>query len=59
MNREALRAFLPLGMFLILAGLCSAAFQPPGSIELILSLCSSAMGLALVAGVVIVWRLLK
>jgi site-specific recombinase len=56
---ESLRGFLRIGIFVGGTGLVLALFQPRDSAEFVLSVCSAALGLALVAGVFIVGRLLR
>lgn len=59
MARESLRGFLQLGFFIMVTGLCSALMLPPDSGEFVISVCASGMGGALVAGSIIVWRLMR
>ncbi len=59
MARDSLHGFLQLGFFILGAGLCSALFQPSDSGEFVVSLCSAGLGLALVAGVVVLWRVMR
>lgn len=59
MARESLRGFLQLGFFIMVTGLCSAWLLPSDSGEFVISVCASGMGLALVAGAVVVWRLMR
>lgn len=54
---EALRGFFRIGMFIGFCGFVMIFFQPRGSPEFVLSVCSAAMGGALMLGVVIVMRL--
>ena len=59
MNRDALRGFLQIGCFIFAMGLCSALAQPRESGEFVVSICSSGIGLLLIAGAVLVMRLTK
>jgi hypothetical protein len=56
MDPSALRGFLGLGLFIGVSGLVLAILLPPDSAEYVISVCSAAMGLTLVALVVIVSR---
>ncbi len=57
MNNDALRGFFQIGCFIFAAGLCSALVQPGDSGEFVVSICSSALGLLLIIGAVLVMRL--
>lgn len=59
MARESLRGFLQLGFFLLVAGGITAVLLPPDSGEFVLSVCSSGIGLALVVGAILAYRLLQ
>lgn len=59
LGRDALQGFLRLGFFVGGCGLVMVPFQPPGSAEQILSICSAAMGGVLILGVVVVTRVLR
>jgi hypothetical protein len=59
MTRDGLRGFLQLGFFIFAAGLCSALAQPRESGEFVISVCSSAIGVVLIFGAVVLWRLMK
>lgn len=59
MPPDVLRGFLQIGMFVLVGGLVSAWLQPRDSGEFVISLCSSAVGLALVLGVLLAHRLMK
>lgn len=56
-EREALSGILALGAFVGFGGLVLTFLQPPGSAEQVLSICSAAMGGALIGGVILVTRL--
>jgi hypothetical protein len=56
-THEYLRGFLQIGIFVGGCGFLLALFQPRNSPEFVVSLCSGAIGLVLVAGVVLVSRL--
>ena len=56
MDPEVLRGFLRIGMFLGVCGLVMALVQPRDSGEFVLSVCSAAMGGALILGVVVLTR---
>jgi hypothetical protein len=56
-DRDALSGMIGLGMFVGIGGLLLVFAQPPGSAEQVLSVCSAAMGAALVLGVILVTRL--
>ncbi len=58
MAGDALRGFLQLGFFVGGCGLITAFLQPPQSAEFIVSLCSAAMGLVVVLGVILLRRYL-
>ena len=59
MGREALRGFLQIGIFIAGAGFCSATVQPRDRGEFVVSVCSMAIGIVLIIGVVIALRLIK
>ncbi|MFW5708855.1 MAG: hypothetical protein ACOCX5_01410 [Chloroflexota bacterium] len=59
MARDSLRGFLQLGFFIVVAGICSLLAAQPGSGEFIISICVTIMGLMLIGGSVLVWRLLQ
>lgn len=59
MNREALEGFLRIGVFIAGAGICSALMLPRDSGEFVVSVCSSMIGLLLIAGVVVAFRMAK
>lgn len=59
MNRDALRAFLQIGFFILIGGLFSAVLQPGDSGEFVISICASGIGLLLIVGAVLVWRLMR
>jgi hypothetical protein len=59
MAREALRGFLQVGFFIAVTGACSALLLPPESGEFVLSVCASGVGIALVAGSIAIWRLMR
>jgi len=56
MLSETLKAFLRLGIFVGGCGLLMVFFQPPGSPEFILSVCSALIGGLLVLGAVLISR---
>jgi hypothetical protein len=56
-DRETLRGILSLGFLLGVCGGGMAFVQPPGSDEFVLSVCSAAIGLAVVGLAVIVSRI--
>lgn len=53
------RGFLTLGFFLTVAGIALAFITPRDSGEFVASVCSAAMGLFLVAGSVVMVRLMR
>lgn len=57
LDDEALRGIVGLGAFIGFGGLVLAFLQPPNSAEQVLSVCSAAMGLALVGAVMVILRL--
>jgi hypothetical protein len=57
LDRELLQGLLSLGGFLLFGGLILAFLQPAGSAEQVVSVCSAAMGGALVGGVILFVRL--
>jgi hypothetical protein len=59
MARDALRGFLQLGFFIAAAGLCAVIAAPRDSGEFVISVCSTIIGLLLIVGVVVLWRLMK
>ena len=59
MAADALKGFLRLGFMVGGCGLLLAFFQPRESPQFVLSMCSAAMGLTLVVGVIVVSRFLK
>lgn len=58
-DRSILIGFLRLGFFVGGCGLLMIFFQPPGSAEFVLSVCSALMGGALILGVVVLTRLTR
>ncbi len=56
---EALKGFFRIGMFIGVCGLVMILFQPPGSAEFILSICSAVLGGAILLGVVLTSRVLR
>lgn len=54
---EALRTFLRVGVFIGLGGVILALAITPNTAEHVLSVCSSMIGIVIIAGVVIVRRL--
>ena len=56
---ESLRAFLRIGVFIGGGGLVLLFAVAPGTPEYVLSMCSAAMGAAIVAGVFAVRRLMR
>ncbi len=58
MDRELLTGFLRLGFFIGGCGFLMIFFQPPGSAEYVLSVCSAAIGGFLIAGVAILTRVM-
>lgn len=57
MNRDLLKGFLQIGFFVGAGGFLMAVFQPRDSPEFVISLCSGAIGTALIAGVVLLVRI--
>ncbi|MBK8023184.1 MAG: hypothetical protein IPK19_17600 [Chloroflexi bacterium] len=57
LDRETLTGFLRMGFFVGGCGLLMVFVQPPGSAEFVLSVCSAALGGALILGVVALTRL--
>jgi hypothetical protein len=58
-SASGLSGFLRLGFFVGGCGLIMAFMQPRESAEFVLSVCSAAMGAALIAGVVLIVRLTR
>jgi hypothetical protein len=56
MQRDALRGFLQIGVFIGVTGFLLALFQPRSSGEFVASICSGVIGMAIVLGVIIVYR---
>jgi len=56
MARDALQGFLRLGMWVAVCGLVMIFMQEPGSAGFVLSVCSAAIGLAIIMAVVVVMR---
>lgn len=59
MARDSLRGFFQLGFFIGVGGLCSAYYAEPDSGEFVISICSSVIGLVLIGGAALTWRLLR
>ena len=59
MNPDALRAFFRLGIWIVLVSLLLVLAVARNSPEFVISVCSLGVGLALIAGVLIVRRLLN
>lgn len=56
---DALRGFLAIGFFLLMTGACTALLLPPESGEFVVSVCGSMIGMVLIIGAVVMWRLVK
>lgn len=56
MVRDALQGFLRLGMWVTVCGLLMIFLQPPGSAGFVLSVCSAAIGLAIIVAVIVALR---
>jgi hypothetical protein len=56
MERETLQAFLRLGVLLAGCSFVMLFMQPPDSAEFVVSACTTAMGLTLIAGVIVLTR---
>jgi hypothetical protein len=56
-DRDLLTGFLRFGFFIGGCGLLMIFFQPAGSAEFVLSVCSTLLGGALIVGVVVLTRL--
>jgi hypothetical protein len=56
LDNETLRGLLAMGFFIGGGGLLLVFFQPAGSAEQVLSVCSAVMGGALVLGIVLARR---
>jgi hypothetical protein len=54
---EALRGFFRIGMFIAVCGFLMIFVQPRDSPEFVLSICSAAIGGALMLGVALITRL--
>ena len=59
MGRDALKGFARIGFFVGGCGLVLSLVEPRNSPEFVVSLCSTAIGLVLVAGVIIFSRWVK
>ena len=59
MNPDALRAYFRLGVWVLLASLILVIAVPRNSPEFVVSLCSVGVGLALIAGVLVLRRFLN
>ncbi len=57
MDPRALRAFFRLGVFIGVCGLVLIFIEPQDSAEFVLSVCSAALGLSIMVGVVLLLRL--
>ncbi len=57
LKRDVLHGFLRIGLFIGVAGLILAFLEPRDSAEFVLSVCSAAMGAALVVAVAVMIRL--
>lgn len=56
---QALKAFLSIGVFIGGGGLVLLLMITPGTPEYVLSLCSALIGAVIVAGVVVVYRMMN
>jgi len=56
LDPEVLRGFFRIGVFVGVCGLVMAFFQPRGSSEFVLSVCSALIGGVLIVGVSILTR---
>lgn len=56
---QALKAFLSIGIFIGGGGLVMLLMIAPGTPEYVLSLCSALIGGVIVAGVVVVYRMMN
>lgn len=59
MGRDALKGFARIGIFVGGCGLALSFIEPHNSPEYVVSLCSAAIGLTLVVGVIVVSRWIK
>ena len=59
MVRDSLRGFLQIGFFLSAGSLCSVVSVPRDSGEFVISVCSGAIGLTMIGGSILAWRLLR
>ena len=57
LKRDVLRGFLRIGVFIGVTGVLLAFVEPRDSPEFVLSVCSAAMGAALVVAVAVMIRL--
>ncbi len=55
-DREALRSLLTIGVLIGVGGLVLAVIEPAGSAEQVVSVCSAAIGAALIGVVLLVVR---
>lgn len=59
MNPEALRGAFRIGVFITVASLLMVFMQPRESAEFVISVCSTGIGLAMIAMVLLVIRISK
>ena len=59
MNHSLLRGFLQIGIFVGGGGILLALYHPTDSPEFVVSVCSGIIGVTLVAGTVILSRVLR
>jgi hypothetical protein len=59
MPTEALKGFLRIGFFVGGCGFIMIFMQTPGTAEFVLSVCSALIGFTLVAGVIVLYRIMN
>jgi hypothetical protein len=59
MAHESLRGFLQIGFFVLIMSIFTAFALPSDSGEFVISICGAALGLVLIIGSLVLWRVIK
>lgn len=59
MAHESLRGFLQIGFFVLIMSIFTALALPSDSGEFVVSICGIGLGVVLVIGSLVLWRVMK